>query len=99
MTGFARTEGRKDTCSWTWEVKSVNAKGLDVRCRLANGFERLEKPLRDRAAEWLKRGNVSVSLKTVWNEGEAGFRVNHVILGELLTALPEIQKQRGGPGI
>ena len=93
MTGFAHNEGQKGACSWTWEIKSVNAKGLDVRCRLANGFERLEKPLRDRAAERLKRGNVSVSLKTVWNEGEAGFRVNHVILGELLAALPEIQKQ------
>ncbi len=93
MTGFAHTEGQKGACSWTWEIKSFNAKGLDVRCRLANGFERLEKPLRDRAAERLKRGNVSVSLKTVWNEGEAGFRVNHVILGELLAALPEIRKQ------
>ena len=93
MTGFAHTEGRKGSCSWTWEIKSVNAKGLDVRCRLANGFERLEKPLRDRAAGRFKRGNVSVSLNTVWNEGEAGFRVNHVILGELLAVLPEIQKQ------
>ncbi len=93
MTGFAHTEGQKGSCSWTWEIKSVNAKGLDVRCRLANGFEHLEKPLRDRAGERLKRGNVSVSLNTVWNKGEAGFRVNHVILGELLAALPKVRKQ------
>jgi len=93
MTGFARTEGRKDTCSWTWEVKSVNAKGLDVRCRLPNGFERLEKPLRDRTSGRFKRGNITVALNTVWNEGEAGFRINHVVLGELLAAMPEIQKQ------
>ncbi len=98
MTGFARTEGRKGACSWTWEIKSVNAKGLDVRCRLGNGFERLEKPLRDRAAERFKRGNVSVLLNTVWNEGEAGFRINHVVLGELLATLPEVQKQIPGIG-
>ena len=62
MTGFARAEGRKDANSWTWEIKSVNAKGLDVRSRLPSGFESLEKPLRDRAAKRLKRGNVSVAL-------------------------------------
>ena len=93
MTGFARTEGRKGACSWTWEIKSVNAKGLDVRCRLANGFQSLEKPLRDRAAERFKRGNVSVSLNFVWNEGESRFRINHEVLGELLATMPEIQKQ------
>ena len=93
MTGFARTEGRKDTCSWTWEVKSVNAKGLDVRCRLANGFERLEKALRDRVAGRFKRGNVMVSLNIARDEGAAGFRINQVVLGELLATLPEIQKQ------
>ncbi len=42
MTGFARTEGHEDDISWTWEVKSVNGKGLDVRCRLPAGFESLE---------------------------------------------------------
>ncbi len=96
MTGFARAEGRKDSCSWTWEIKSVNAKGLDVRCRLANGFERLEKPIRERTAARLRRGNVSVMLNIRRQEGEAGVRVNHAVLEELLAALPEIQKRVAG---
>ncbi len=93
MTGFARAEGRKDARSWTWEIKSVNAKGLDVRCRLPNGFERLEKPIRDRAGKLLKRGNVSVMLNMRRQEGEAGVRVNHAVLEELLAALPEIRER------
>ena len=93
MTGFARAEGRKDTSSWTWEIKSVNAKGLDVRCRLPNGFESLEKPLRDRAAKRLKRGNVSAALNLRRQEGVAGVRVNHAVLEELLATLPEIRKR------
>ncbi|MDA1088882.1 MAG: YicC family protein [Proteobacteria bacterium] len=93
MTGFARAEGRKDAYSWTWEIKSVNAKGLDVRCRLPNGFEALEKPLRDRADKHLKRGNVSVALTLRRQEGEAGVRINHAVLEKLLSALPEIRKQ------
>ena len=42
MTGFARTEGAQGSHNWSWEVKSVNGKGLDVRCRMPHGFDALE---------------------------------------------------------
>lgn len=93
MTGFARAEGRKDSRSWTWEVKSVNARGLDVRCRVPAGFERLEHPARERVKERFRRGNVTLALSVSSSQGEAGYRVNHAVLGELLATLPEIIKQ------
>ena len=93
MTGFARAEGRKDSRSWTWEVKSVNAKGLDVRCRVPAGFERLEHPARERVKGRFRRGNVTLALSVSSSKGEAGYRVNHVVLGEMLVTLPEIIKQ------
>ena len=93
MTGFARGEGQKDGSSWTWELKSVNAKGLDVRCRTPGGFEALEKEVRTRTAATFKRGNVSVTLTINWFKGDAGFRVNSVVLGELLATLPDIRRQ------
>ena len=34
MTGFARGHGVSGPYAWSWEIKSVNAKGLDVRFRL-----------------------------------------------------------------
>ena len=34
MTGFARSHGASGPYSFEWEVKSVNAKGLDLRLRL-----------------------------------------------------------------
>ena len=34
MTGFARAEGHDGPLSWAWELKSVNAKSLDLRFRL-----------------------------------------------------------------
>ncbi len=98
MTGFARTGGQDGACSWTWEVKSVNAKGLDVRCRLPGGFERLEPPARDRVKEMFRRGNLTLMLNVTWDKGRAGFRVNQAVLGELLATLPEIQKQVPGAG-
>jgi uncharacterized protein (TIGR00255 family) len=93
MTGFARDEGQKNGCTWTWELKSVNAKGLDVRCRVPGGQENLEKVARDRVAKMFKRGNVTVNLSVKWLKGDAGVRVNHQVLEQMLATLPEIRKQ------
>ena len=43
MTGFARAQGHDEGCTWAWEIKSVNGKGLEVRCRLPQGFDNLER--------------------------------------------------------
>jgi uncharacterized protein YicC (UPF0701 family) len=56
MTGFARSHGACGTYAWAWEIKSVNAKGLDVRLRLPAGWDAVEAPVRARAAEALSRG-------------------------------------------
>src|SRR5262245_11293575 len=59
MTGFARAEGFKDGFSWAWEIRSVNARGLDVRAKLPPGHEALEMKARTRVAETFKRGSIS----------------------------------------
>ena len=51
MTGFARAHGTSGAYGWAWELKSVNAKGLDLRLRLPPGWDALETPVRARAAE------------------------------------------------
>ena len=42
MTGFARRDGGGEGYRWTWELRSVNGKGLDIRLRLPPGFEYIE---------------------------------------------------------
>ena len=47
MTGYARegayeVEDATAQWQWSWEVKSVNGKGLDVRFRLPGGLDALE---------------------------------------------------------
>ncbi|MBI2586758.1 MAG: YicC family protein [Rhodospirillales bacterium] len=93
MTGFARSEGQQDGRAWTWEVKSVNGRGLDVRCRLALGFENLEQVVRDGVAARCKRGNIAVTLTMTRSQGDGGYRINQAVLAELLTTLPQIRKQ------
>ena len=42
MTGFARARGTHATLDWTWELKSVNGKGLELRFRLPPGMDGIE---------------------------------------------------------
>ena len=53
MTGFARGQGAAGAYVWNWEIKSVNAKGLDVRFRLPPGWDAIEVPVRKAATEAL----------------------------------------------
>eukprot|EP00850_Spirogloea_muscicola_P000745 SM000003S10990 [mRNA] locus=s3:133298:141419:- [translate_table: standard] len=38
MTGFATSEGRVDGLTWCWEMRSVNGRTLDVKCRLPDKY-------------------------------------------------------------
>jgi len=93
MTGFARAEGGDGGCTWHWEARSVNARGLDVRLRLPTGFEGLDGPCRERVSKRLKRGNVALSLTVAWSAGEAEVRVNTAVLEQILAAVPTIRSR------
>jgi uncharacterized protein YicC (UPF0701 family) len=58
MTGFARGHGVCGVYARAWELKSVNAKGLDLRLRLPPGWDAVEIPVRTKAAEVLSRGTI-----------------------------------------
>ncbi len=87
MTGFARSHGASGSYAWSWEVKSVNAKGLDIRLRLPPGFDAVEVAVRGKAAEMLSRGNVYATL-TVSREGVAPVvRINEPVLNAMINAI------------
>ena len=96
MTGFARAEGRDGTADWVWEAKSVNGRGLDLRCRLGNGLEALEPALRKAVAARFKRGNVSINLRLTRQAGTSQVRVNRELLDDLIALAGEY---RGAEGI
>ncbi len=93
MTGFARSVGQANECAWAWEVRSVNGKGLDARCRLPSGFEALELKARERATRKLKRGSVWMNLTVTRSERQADIQVNTDALNRIIDILPEIQQR------
>ena len=87
MTGFARGHGVAGAYAWSWEIKSVNAKGLDLRFRLPQGWDAIEVPARMRANEKLSRGTVYANL-TVERKGvQPTVKVNEPVLGAVLATL------------
>jgi uncharacterized protein (TIGR00255 family) len=89
MTGFARSEGDVAGISWVWEVKSVNGKSLDLRLRLAPGFEALEPALRAALARGFRRGNFTANL-SVARTSPAAVRINREALEQLIRLMGEL---------
>ena len=87
MTGFARTSGHRPPWGWAWELKAVNAKGLDVRLRLPPGFDRIEAEARARLTGGLARGTVYATLTAQREATTPQVRINTEILGALVEAV------------
>jgi uncharacterized protein (TIGR00255 family) len=92
MTGFARAEGDELGISWVWETKSVNGKSLDLRLRLAPGFDALEPRLRAMLAQRFRRGNISAVL-AITRTAPAAVRINRDALAQLVSLMNELARE------
>ena len=84
MTGYARAEGALDGAAWFWEARSVNSKGLDVRCRVPAGCEAIDVAARKAAACAFARGGLSLSLQVDRGERQVALRINEAALEQVL---------------
>lgn len=98
MTGFARSDGSASAtgASWTWEVRSVNGRGLDVRLRLPPGLDDLEPAARDIFTKRLTRGNISATLSFDRGAQNGGLRLNESVLSDVIAAADQIVAITGG---
>ena len=92
MTGFARTAGELNGDTWTWEIKSVNGRGLDIRTRLAPGYDNIEPKIRSYIAEHISRGQLSVNLQLNTATREQSIHVNQQALEAIISAAGELQR-------
>jgi len=95
MTGFARVEGADGNWRWTWELKSVNGRNLELRFRLPPGHDWLEGEARKALQAALSRGSVYANL-TASREGQTGeLRINQDALAQLLPVMDELKEKAG----
>ena len=93
MTGFARSSGSVEGYSWNWEAKSVNGKGLDVRCRLPQGFEEIDVEARNTTGKTFKRGNFNLILTIQETSRQSQYQVNQELLDQLVETATQIRAE------
>ncbi|MFT3973017.1 MAG: YicC/YloC family endoribonuclease [Amaricoccus sp.] len=86
MTGYADVSDGAGGASWTWEARSVNGRGLDLRLRLPDGFEALDAVARAAAAKALARGSVTVGLRLERGGSQSAPRLNREVLDAVVAA-------------
>ncbi|MCB1418939.1 MAG: YicC family protein [Notoacmeibacter sp.] len=95
MTGFAQGAGELAGATFSWELKSVNGKGLEVRLRLPPGLERLEQPVRSALAARFARGNIYANLSLSRAASQPAPTINETVLRAVATAAQRLAEDYG----
>jgi len=93
MTGFARVDGATGPYAWAWEVRSVNAKGLELRLRLPAGWDAIEPELRKRAGAVVVRGTLHANLSVQRTGVAPVVRINEPVLAAILATMRDVAKR------
>ena len=99
MTGFASLRGEWGAYSWAWDMRAVNARGLDVRLRLPDWIEGLDGPARAAVTGVAARGNVTLGLKLAREAGASGERLDEAMLARVLGQLAQIDTAAAEAGL
>ena len=93
MTGFAAARGQGAGYAWTWDIRSVNGKGLDLRLRVPDWIDGLEAMLRAEIVRGVPRGNVVLTLKVVRDTGLAeAMAINQAVLAGVPESLGQVEQ-------
>ncbi len=95
MTGFARAAGASGGWRWAFEIKSVNAKGLDLRLRMPAPFDRVEAEARTRLAKALARGTCFATLAAQREGAATTARIDQAAL-EAIAAATRAAAEKAG---
>ncbi|PTV96926.1 uncharacterized protein (TIGR00255 family) [Rhodobacter aestuarii] len=98
MTGFASLSGSGLGYDWSWEIRSVNGKGLDLRLRMPE-VEGLEAQVRAAVSRAATRGNVQLNLKLTPTSGSEKLRLSDPALSAALTALRQVEEAASNHGV
>jgi len=93
MTGFSRVDGITERITWTWEIKSVNGRNLDLRIRVPFGFDQLDPLIRKAVSGQLTRGSLSINLSIKSAGPSSQVRVNRDVLDTVIAAVKDIQER------
>lgn len=88
MTGFAREEQQSEQASFSWELRSINHRFLEISLRLPEELRPLEPLVRERIGQQIRRGKVEAQLRYRLNDQNVGasLNVNTVLASQVIDA-------------
>ena len=99
MTGYAAHRGDVAGASWSWELRGVNARGLDLRMRLPDWIEGLEPQLRAELSRRVQRGAITLTLRVTREDDGAALRLDEATLQAVLAALRKVEAEAEATGV
>ena len=99
ITGFASATGSLPPHSWSWDLRSVNGKGQDVRLRVPDWITGLEAGLRKKITAGTARGNITCSLRLTREDGAGTAQISPTQLTAVIDALIAIEAQAMDAGL
>jgi len=92
MTAFAKIQENGQNGRFSWEIRSVNQRYLEINPRLPDAFKHIENDLRSVIKDTLSRGKIDVSLSYENDASETNMQVNTKILLPLTEAISQVQQ-------
>jgi uncharacterized protein (TIGR00255 family) len=95
MTAFARSSRSGPLGEFTWELRSVNHRYLELSLRLPDSLRGLESRVRDLASRELGRGKVDIGLRYVPPIEAASLELNEPALQAVISAAMRVRDHLG----
>jgi len=76
MTGFGAADAQWETWICQVEIRSVNQRFLDIRCRLPSGFQTMEPEIKKQIKAVSSRGKIDCSIKLEKGASEEKLKLN-----------------------
>ncbi|MEO0392800.1 MAG: YicC/YloC family endoribonuclease [Pseudomonadota bacterium] len=97
MTGYASLSGAHGDTRWTFEARSVNGRGLDIKLRLPSGWDALDPIIKKIFRDHLVRGNLSISAQIEVEHEATGLSLNAPLVQQLTELAHQATSITGQP--
>lgn len=95
MTGFGRCVQHNDFYSFTWEIRSVNGRFLDIKWKLPALLRSFESRFEKVVRQYVSRGRVEISLTLQEADRQVPVAFDSAQAGAMLGALEKFAAERG----
>ena len=95
MTGFGRASGNFGTKNFSVDIRSLNGKTTDIRCRFPSGYKEKEIEIRKIVMDGARRGKLEFALNLDAEGGNEHYVLNKPLFKNYYSELKSIQEELG----